>query len=219
MIRINLLPTEQVERAADQRQQIATVGLVVAVSLLALVVIHSVQAARTARANHRLTQVREELEAIAGPYNELVKIQAQQKELEEKLKVITQLEARSGGPVKVMSDLAGAMPDKLWLTEFNEAAGTVKMSGFSVDEQTIADFLRRLGSSTYFTGVDLEETTQVTHENVKQKKFTLKAQVNYAGGPTAAAPAGAPGAPPPGKTAAAKPASPTMTASAAGVTP
>ena len=217
MIRINLLPTEEVERAADQRQQIATVGLVVAVSLLALVVIHSVQAARTARANHRLTQVREELEAITGPYKELVKIQARQKELEEKLKVITQLEARSGGPVKVMSDLAGAMPEKLWLTEFNEAAGTVKMSGFSVDEQTIADFLRRLGSSNYFTGVDLEETTQVTQENVKQKKFTLKAQVNYAGGP--ATPAAAPGAQPPGKTAAAKPAQPTMTASAGGVTP
>ena len=226
MIRINLLPTEEVERAADQRQQIATVGLVVAVSVLALVVVHSVQAARTARANHRLTQVREELEAITGPYQELVKIQAQQKELEEKLKVITQLEARSGGPVKVMSDLSGAMPDKLWLTEFNEAAGTVKMSGYSVDEQTIADFLRRLGSSSYFTGVDLEETTQVTQENVKQKKFTLKAQVNYAGGPSAvpAAPGAqapaAPGAqPPPGKTASATPAAPTMTASAAGVTP
>ena len=220
MIRINLLPTEEVERGAEQRQQIATVGLVVAVSVLALIVVHSVQAARTARANHRLAQVREELEAITGPYNELVKIQAQQKELEEKLKVITQLEARSGGPVKVMSDLSGAMPDKLWLTEFAEAAGTVKMSGFSVDEQTIADFLRRLGASSYFTGVDLEETTQVTQENVKQKKFTLKAQVNYAGGP--AAPAGvpaAPGAKPPGKTASAKPAAPTMTASAAGVTP
>ena len=220
MIRINLLPTEEVERAADQRQQIATVGLVVAVSLLGLVVIHSVQAARTARANHRLTQVREELEAITGPYQELVKIQAQQKELEEKLKVITQLEARSGGPVKVMSDLSTAMPDKLWLTEFNEAAGTVKMSGYSVDEQTIADFLRRLGSSSYFAGVDLEETTQVTQENVKQKKFTLKAQVNYAGVTPPAAPAGAPGAPgaqPPGKTAAAKPAAATLTASAAGV--
>jgi type IV pilus assembly protein PilN len=222
MIRINLLPTEEVERAADQRQQIATVGLVVAVSVLALVVVHSVQAARTARANHRLAQVREELEAITGPYKELMRIQAQQKELQEKLNVITQLEARSGGPVKVMSDLSGAMPDKLWLTEFNEAAGTVKMSGFSVDEQTIADFLRRLGSSSYFTSVDLEETTQVTQENVKQKKFTLKAQVNYAGGPAPAPPATAPGAPgaqPPGKTAAAKPAAPTMTASAAGVTP
>jgi type IV pilus assembly protein PilN len=210
MIRINLLPTEEVERAADQRQQIATVGLVVAVSVLAFVVIHSVQAAWTARANHRLAQVREELEAITGPYKELMRIQAQQKELEEKLKVITQLEARSGGPVKVMSDLSGAMPEKLWLTEFNEAAGTVKMSGYSVDEQTIADFLRRLGSSTYFTSVDLEETTQVTQENVKQKKFTLKAQVNYGG--ATQAPAAKP-ATPPGKTAAADALAPTVTAS------
>jgi type IV pilus assembly protein PilN len=218
MIRINLLPTEEVERAADQRQQIATVGLVVAVSVLALVVVHSVQAARSARAQHRLNQVREELEAITGPYKELVKIQQQQKELEAKLNVITQLEARSGGPVKVMADLSGAMPDKLWLTEFSETGGTVKMSGYSVDEQTIADFLRKLGTSSFFTGVDLEETTQVTQENIKQKKFTLKAQVNYAGGP-AAAPAAAPGAQPPGKTAAATPAQPTMTASAAGVTP
>ena len=44
-------------------------------------------------------------------------------------------------------------------------------------------------------------------------------QVNYAGGPAPTAPTGAPGAQPPGKTAAAKPVSPTMTASAAGVTP
>ena len=221
MIRINLLPSEEVERAADQRQQIATVGLVVAVAVFALVVMHLWQGARFAATKRRVAQVTAELQSIAGPYADVLKIQAQQKELEEKLKVITQLEARSGGPVKVMTDLSGAMPDKLWLTEFNEAAGTVKMSGYSVDEQTIADFLRRLGSSSYFTGVDLEETTQVTQENVKQKKFTLKAQVNYAGGPPpAAAPAGAaPGAPPPGKTAAAKPAAPTMTASAAGVTP
>ncbi len=181
MIRINLLPTEEVERAADQRQQLATVGLVVAVSVLVLIVVHSVQAARTATTQHRANQVREELQAIVGPYSEVLKIQAQQKELQEKLDVIKQLEARSGGPVHVLADLSAATPDKLWLTEFSENGGAAKMSGFSVDEQTIADFLRRLGGSSYFTGVDLEETTQVTQENVKQKKFTLKAQVNYAG--------------------------------------
>jgi type IV pilus assembly protein PilN len=155
MIRINLLPTEEVERAADQRQQIATVGLVVAVGVLVLVAVHSVQAARTAATQHRVNQVREELQAIVGPYAEVLKIQAQQKELQEKLDVITKLEARSGGPVRVLTDLATATPDKLWLTEFAEVGGNAKMSGFSVDEQTIADFLRRLGGSSYFSGVDL----------------------------------------------------------------
>jgi type IV pilus assembly protein PilN len=206
MIRINLLPTEEVERAADQRQQIATVGLVVALSVLALVAVHSVQAARSAATQRRMNQVRDELQAIIGPYSEVLKIQAQEKELEEKLKVITQLEAKGAGPVRMLADLSAATPDKLWLTEFAESGGTARMSGFSVDEQTIADFLRRLGTSSYFTGVDLDETTQVTTENVKQKKFTLRAQVNYAGGPP-------PAAKPSGKTAAADMAAPTMTAS------
>ena len=183
MIRINLLPTTEVQRAADQRQQIATVGFIVAVAALVFVVLHSVQAARFATTQHHLTRVTEELQGIAGDFADVLKIQAQQKELEEKLKIIAQLEARSAGPVRMMADLSSAMPEKLWLVEFTETGGTAKMMGFSVDEQTIADFLRRLGGSNYFKGVDLEETTQVTQDGVKQKKFTLKANVNYAGPP------------------------------------
>jgi type IV pilus assembly protein PilN len=210
MIRINLLPTEEVERAADQRQQLATVGLVVALGVLLLVGFHSVQAARVAATKHRLNQVSEELNAIAAQYGDVLKIQEQRKELVEKLNVIKQLEARSGGPVRMLADLSGATPEKLWLTEFAELGGNAKMSGFSVDEQTIADFLRRLGTSPYFAGVDLEETTQVTQENVKQKKFTLKASVNYAGAPVPAPAV-------PKKTAAAD--APTMTAARGRVTP
>ena len=219
MIRINLLPSEEVERAADQRQQIATVGLAVAVSVLLLIVVHTWQAARVAATQRHVTQVQAELQTIAGPYADVLKIQAQQKGLQEKLDVIKQLEARSGGPVHMLTDLSGATPDKLWLTEFAEAGGTARLSGFSVDEQTIADFLRRLGTSPYFTGVDLEETTQVTQENVKQKKFTLKAQVNYAGTPQAAPKAGTPGAEPKKTAHAGAAATPTMTASAGRVVP
>ena len=214
MIRINLLPTEEVERAADQRQQLATIGLVLAVGVFGLVVMHSWQAARFAATERRLNQVKEELTAISGPYGDVLRIQAQQKELEEKLKVIAQLEARSGGPVRMLSDLSSATPDKLWLTDFSESAGTVHMVGFSVDEQTIADFLRRLGASAYFTSVDLEETTQVTQENVKQKKFALKAQVNYAGATAAPNPA-----PPAGGQKTAALAVPITTASRGRVTP
>jgi Tfp pilus assembly protein PilN len=214
MIRINLLPTEEVERAADQRQQLAAVGLVLAVGVFGLVVMHSWQAARFAAAQRRLDQVRDELQAITGPYADVLKIQAQQRDLEEKLKVITQLEAKSAGPVRMMADLSAATPEKLWLIDFTESSGVAKLSGFSVDEQTIADFLRRLGQSPYFKGVDLEETTQVTMENVKQKKFTLRATLNYVGATPPAKPAAAPQ-----KSAAARPEAPTMTASRGMVTP
>lgn len=220
MIRINLLPTEEVERAADQRQQIATVGLVAVIAVFGFVLFHSVQAARFATTQRRLNQVNQELQQIAGQFGDVVKMEAQQKELEEKLKVITQLEAKSSGPVRMLADLSSATPDKLWLTEFNETGGTIKMLGFGVDEQTIADFLRRLDASAYFRGVDLEETTQVTQDGVKQKKFTLKAQVNYLGEKPGSAPkkAPSPGAAQ-GKQAAADSLAPTVTASREKVQP
>jgi hypothetical protein len=57
----------------------------------------------------------------------------------------------------------------------------------------------------------------VTTENVKQKKFTLRAQVNYAGAVPAAPKLGAPTGKE--KTAMAEPDAPTQTASRGRVTP
>jgi type IV pilus assembly protein PilN len=108
-------------------------------------------------------------------------MELQKKELREKLKVIGELEARKVGPVRALADLSASTPDKLWLTEFTETAGTVKLSGLGVDEQTVADFLRRLATSTMFKSVDLEETSQVDQDGVKHKKFVIKSQVNYLG--------------------------------------
>jgi Tfp pilus assembly protein PilN len=93
------------------------------------------------------------------------------------------------------------------------------MQGFSVDEQTIADFLRKLGTSTYFQNVDLEETTQVNQDGVKQKKFALKAHVNYAGATTTPAVQKPGAAPQPPKRTAALSDDPTVTASRGRITP
>ena len=97
-------------------------------------------------------------------------------------------------PVRVLEDLSMATPDKLWITEFAETGGNVKISGLGVDEQTVADFMRRLGTSPFFRGVDLEETSLVDQDGIKHKKFVLKGAVNYLGAGTAAASAKNPGA-------------------------
>jgi type IV pilus assembly protein PilN len=70
-------------------------------------------------------------------------IEQQKQELREKLRVIGQPE--EGRPVRILADLSSATPDKLWLTEFADSGGTLKLTGIGVDEQTVADFLRKLG--------------------------------------------------------------------------
>jgi type IV pilus assembly protein PilN len=197
MIRINLLPVEEARRAAGRRQEMAVATLAVAAAVLLLVVAHGWQQARMAAANRELRHLAIELTAIQGPYADVTRLEQQKQELHDKLRVIAQLEAKKVGPVRILADLSTATPDKLWLTEFNDTGGSLKLAGLGVDEQTVADFMRRLGALPFFRSVDLDETSQVDQDGTKLKQFVIHASIDFASigaaPPTAAASAATPG--------------------------
>jgi type IV pilus assembly protein PilN len=167
---------------------------VLAASAFLLVVAHGWQRARLVGAERQLANLRAELAAIQGPYAEVTRIDQQKQDLREKLRVIAQLEAKKVGPVRILTDLSAATPDKLWLTEYAETNGKLRLSGLGVDEQTVADFLRRLGAVPFFRRVDLEETSQVNQEGAKLKKFVISGEVDFGDGTKLARPAVARGA-------------------------
>lgn len=179
MIRINLLPVEEARRAAGRRQDLAVGMLGLAVAVFLLVIAHGWQEARLTAASHELKRVNVELAAIQGPYADVTRLEQQKQELRDKLRVIAQLEAKKTGPVRILADLSSATPDKLWLTEFADQGGTLKLSGRGVDEQTVADFLRKLATLPFFHNVDLDETSQVTEDGAKLKAFTIRASLDY----------------------------------------
>ncbi|TMA65810.1 MAG: PilN domain-containing protein [Deltaproteobacteria bacterium] len=182
MIRINLLPAEDAARAAGRRHDLALGVLVLAMATFGLIVAHTWQRARVVVAEREQRRITQELVAIQGPYADVTRMEQQKQELREKLRVIAELEARKVGPVRLLEDLSGATPDKLWLLEFADTGGAVKISGLGVDEQTVADFLRRLASSPYFRRIDLEETSQVDQDGIKHKKFVISGEIDYTGG-------------------------------------
>jgi len=190
MIRINLLPVEEARRAAGRRQDLALGSLVLTVVVLGLVMAHVWQGLRISSSRRELARLTQDLAAIQGPYTEALRIEQQKQELREKLRVIAQLEAKKFGPVRLMADLSTATPDKLWLTEFADAGGTLKLTGLGVDEQTVADFLRRLGTLPFFQNVDLDETSQVDQDGAKLKKFVIRGQIDYGAAATGVARAG-----------------------------
>lgn len=186
MIRINLIPAEEVQRSAGKRQQMAIGVLVVGCAGLLLAGLHGWQQISLMSARRAQARLERQIAELKGPYEAVVQMERQKKELEEKLAVIRDLEAKKVGPVRMLSDLSEATPDKLWLTEFVETNGAARLSGLGVDEQTVADFLRRLAASPYFVGVDLEETSQVEADGLKHKRFVLRAGIDYAAAPKAA---------------------------------
>lgn len=179
MIRINLLPQEDAQRVAGKRQEMAVGGLVVVAAFGLLVLAHVWQEGRVGATRGALAVVDKKLEAIQGPFSEISKIEQQKQELREKLQVIGELESRTAGPVRMLADLSTATPDRLWLTELQQTGPQVKVTGFGVDEQTVAEFLQRLAQSPYFKGVDLQETSQDEESGGKQKKFVIAGTVSY----------------------------------------
>ncbi len=179
MIRINLIPAEEAERVAGRRQELALGSLVVAVAVLLLVLAHLWQGLRISAAHREHSRITQEIANIDGPYADALRIEQQKLELREKLHVIAQLEAKKVGPVRILADLSAATPDKLWLTEFADSSGTLKLTGVGVDEQTVADFLRRLATLPFFRSVDLDETSQVDQDGAKLKKFVIRGQLDY----------------------------------------
>ena len=185
MIRINLLPVKQAAQAERQRQEITRAGLALVLLVVLGVAIRFQQGRELANAETRIAQVEEALKALDSQVRDVNELDAKKKALDSKLKVIADLGRKRVGPVGVMTDLAKATPDRVWLTDFSESGGSATITGQAVDNQIVAEFLRSLSTSPYFTTVDLVETTQDQAGEIKLRKFIVKATINYAaGGPS-----------------------------------
>ena len=193
MIRVNLLPVKETELAARRSQEIRLVVLVFLLLALGIVADRIRHGRTVARLDQEAADLEAELVVIREQVAEATRLDQQRKDLDTKLKVIAELSQKRVGPAGVLRDLSRATPDRLWMIDLTESAGAATFSGKALDNQTIADFLRSLANSPYFTGVDLSETTQDEQDaGLKLKKFLIRANINYAAVPkgTAAEPVG-----------------------------
>ncbi|GIW44161.1 MAG: fimbrial protein [Candidatus Binatia bacterium] len=186
MIRINLLPVREAERALGRRRQISLAILTGIVVLLMMVLPYTFQARRLAQLEAEATQLRQEIARLDQQAKEVKDLDAKRAELQAKLRIIAQLKRRRVGPVRALEDLSDATPEKLWLTEFTETGGAVSIQGLAIDNQTIAEFMRRLQQSRYFYDVDLVESAQAVAQPGAQagpslKRFQIKARLDYLG--------------------------------------
>lgn len=188
MIHVNLLPVREVEREAGRRQETRLVYLGVALIAVVLVGIEFGSRMRLGPLKQEYAKLQADIVALDKKSIELAQLESERKDLEEKLKTIATLEAKKVGPVNVLSDLSDAAPDQVWLLEFKETGGLATISGLGLDDQTIANFMRKLSASPYFAGVDLVETALSEQDGVQLKHFVVNARLSYSGKDLGSAP-------------------------------
>jgi type IV pilus assembly protein PilN len=189
MIRINLLPVKEAQRALGRRQRVSVAILSVTVALLVMIVPYMLQGRSFAHLHQDIDQLNAEIAKLNEQTREVRDLDKKRTELQAKLKVIDDLKQKRVGPVRVLEDLSGATPEKLWLVNLADTGGAATITGMALDNQTIAAFMRQLQTSKYFCDVDLVETSQgeavhspgVADTGLIFKRFIIKARLDYLG--------------------------------------
>jgi type IV pilus assembly protein PilN len=179
MIRINLLPFKELQAEVSRRREITVGSVVLGTVALLLVGAHLYQTVTLSRLESEQAALRSEIEALNLKVKEVGDLQNRIKDFKGKHKIIEELNRKKSGPVLVMESLSKSTPASLWLTELRESGGGVTMNGLAVDNQTVADFMKALSASKYFTSVELIETTQGAGPTASLKKFSIKTGVVY----------------------------------------
>ena len=176
MIAINLLPHREARRVADLRQTagVLALGLVLVFGVIAMV--DRAQDAALEKAGATIRQLETDIARYKPEQDKVQAFKAKRIQLEDKIDVIRGLDRARSGPVRIMDELSRNTPERLWLTSLSTEGTQITVEGDSLDTSVVADFLRSLNASPFFTEVDLERTFSGAQvEGVKFVHFVITA--------------------------------------------
>lgn len=177
MIRINLLPFREARRRAELRDQLGLVVLAVVISGGLCVMLQIWSSTRVRHARNDVVRIEKKIAEYEPEMKQLRSFEAKKAEVERKLGVIRGLERSRTGPVRALDELATNTPDRVWLTSLTARGSSMDLTGYSLDNEVVAEFLTALGSSEHFGAVDLQGTEFVQREGVRLNQFTVKARL------------------------------------------
>ncbi len=183
MIRINLLPPTDEKFIASARLFLLFSAAMIAVLLGILLGNSRVLADREAESKARIEEADREIEnlkQIVGKINELKEKKAK---LQEKIDMIIKLQEENIGPVRVFDELSLKLPStKIWIESVGLSGNRIQLEGKTLENQEVANFMKQLEASMFFTKVELQRIEKSgTVNKIPVLKFSMVAEVILAG--------------------------------------
>jgi len=173
MIRINLLPYRASKKKETATQQLAVMGLTLLVALGLCGIVYVVTVGKINTTKTEIARSEDELASLKKKIGEIDNLKKLQAEVQKKLDILNQLRKEKTGPAVRLARMSDIVPEKMWLTRYQESGTNVSISGFAYTEELIADFMRSIQSSQEFTNVELQVSEQQELSGIKLKKFDL----------------------------------------------
>ena len=180
MLRINLLPVRQLKKIAKARNQLLVFFLVFCVVLALLGATGVLLAAKITELNEDIVAKTNEKKSFDKVVQEIAELEKRRLDLNNKIKIINQLKTDSSLTVHVLDDVAQIIDNKrMWITSFKQNGGSLALSGYALDNKTIAEFMDNLKlDSEYVNGVRLSNTSLKNVSGKGLKSFSISASVS-----------------------------------------
>jgi len=215
LIRINLIAARKVKRRDAGERHLAFMGLSVLGAVAVMVFVYLSGQSRLDAITRDNDGVRADIDRMKAELGDYDKIKDQRQDLLKQQKTIQALQAGRTGPLYLMREMSeilspGKGPSfdrasyeerlrrdpnigfntswdtrRVWLDTFEEAQGKVRIKGSAKTNEDVAEFLKRLQLSIFFSDVSPESTQQVSETtlggnlSVKHVTFNLTARVLY----------------------------------------
>lgn len=173
MIRINLLPIRAAKKKETALQQITIFGLSVAFVLLVMLIAFFVKLGQISGTKNDITAANAKISELKAKIGKLDEIKKLKDEVTKKLGVLAELRKNKTGPANRLATLSDSTPDQLWIENYKESADSIKITGLSMNEELIAQFIRALEASPDYEAVDLMVSEQKEVAGTKLKRFEL----------------------------------------------
>ncbi len=180
MIRINLLPRE--DQPAKARLAIPQLGALAPLALV-LVVAAGVggawyyQTQQIKALQSMITAEEKETRQLAPEIAKIQRLNQQRKDLNDRLDVITRLDADRYFRVHLMDELNRSLPEHMWLTRFEDkGSDEYTVEGVTFSNFLVSDFLQNVTESPYFDSISLLVAEKGEIDKVRVVKFKAQAK-------------------------------------------
>jgi len=178
MLKINLLPIRQLKKRAKAKKHLFGMLLAFLITLAALALVGFLQAKNISMLQTSIANLKKETDTYTPTLNKIAKLKKEKIELDRKTGIIKKLKSDSSLTVRVLDEVANRVDkNRIWLQSLNQQSGSLRLTGVSLDNQTVAQFMDSLKASPFVTNVTLTNSSLKVISGRNLKAFSLTCTV------------------------------------------
>lgn len=179
MIRINLLPYRKAKRKENIRRQISIYFLSIILTLLILFVVDYAKKNQIKNLKSQIKSSESELASLNKKAKEVDILKKELDALNAKLKIIDSLKEGRNFGINIIKELTEVVvAERMWLNSSDIQKNSIYFDGYALDDKTVADFMRNLEASVFFSNIELKSISKALIKNVELRKFIINSKID-----------------------------------------